>query len=215
MDKIVFASNNKDKWLELVEDFKKQNIELILSEKHLDLEEDEMTLVSNSFSKAKSAARATGMMALGDDSGIAIDALDWFPGVYSRRWYGTPADDIGRCAKILELMEGEKNRTVYLVSRFILTDENGNRIFSTAVRNQFKLAEKIEGNHGFGYDRILIPIWSNVFKAAEEGRISLERAKEIAESNSSIGMLSQEEKNAINNRGRIALEIRNFLDSRF
>lgn len=212
MDKIVFGSNNRDKWLELVDDFKDQDIELILSEKHLELEEDEQTLRSNSYTKAKSAAIQTGLMAIGDDSGVFITSWDYWPGVHSRRWMeGTDRD---RNVKIIEMMKGIEDREIFLISRFVLVDPTGDELFSTVTKNRFIVAEDINGNSGFGYDPILIPSHEMLVDAVERKAISQERAEEIEKNKITIGSLTQHEKNAINNRGRIAKEIREFLNNR-
>ena len=73
--------------------------------------------------------------------GIYVDALDFWPGVHSRRWYGNEKDDTGRNEKLLELMKNEDNRTVYLISRFALVDREKNILFTDVVRNEFILAK--------------------------------------------------------------------------
>ena len=217
MTDIVFASNNRDKWLELVDDFKNEGINLIYWRDEYDsslrLIENDQTLVANSFSKAYSAAIQTQKMALGDDSGIFVRARDYWPGVYSRRWYGEEKDDLGRCKKLLEEMYDEEDRETYLTSRFVLVDREGKKLFSTVVKNTFELATEIHGEHGFGYDPVLIPKAALVLDAMAHGKIEKERAFEIVEKKMSIADLTQIEKNAVNNRGRIAKEIKNFLNN--
>ena len=211
---IVFASNNKGKWLELYKDFERENINLILSKDHLNLIENDQILNINSFSKAESAAKQTGLMALGDDSGLCCTSLGYAPGVNSRRWFGNPADDKGRNRKLLELMEeykGDDEREAFLISHFTLVDKDGRKLFTTFVKNRFIIADEIHDDHGFGYDAILIPDKNLVAVAVAENRIKPERAVEIIQKRLTIGQLSQEEKNAINDRGRIAKEIKKYL----
>ena len=142
-----------------------------------------------------------------------MNGCDYFPGVHSRRWSGAPEDDKSRNEKILELMEDEANRNVYLISRFSLVGEDG-EIFKTSVKNIFELAYKIQGENGFGYDAILRPSIASILNAYENGRISKYQRDMIIDNNSTIAELTQQEKNAINNRGRIAREVYDFLRER-
>lgn len=146
-----------------------------------------------------------------------LSGLDYFPGVHSRRWNGDSEDDQGRNEKILKIMENESNRNVYLISRFSLcnTDEE---LFKTFVKNTFHLSKEIRGNNGFGYDSILIPDPTYLITSikGKTDKISDTRIEDIFlksfDRNITIAELTQEEKNAINNRGRIAREIAEFLE---
>lgn len=160
--------------------------------------------------KAFWAAKKFNILTLGDDSGVFISGLDYFPGVHSRRWSGLSEDDLGRNKRILELMENNLEREAILASRFSLCNTTG-EIFRTVVKNKFTLANKIHGDYGFGYDSLLIPSEVNIINARLVGRLTESRANEIIEKELTIGELKQEEKNAINDRGRIAKEIAKFL----
>ena len=93
---------------------------------------------------------------------------------------GDFSDDKGRNEKILKLMEDESNRRVYLTSRFSLCNEDG-ELFKTVVKNPFYLAHEIHGEHGFGYDPILIPDPRNLIEniRGKTTKISEERLAEI------------------------------------
>jgi len=171
------------------------------------LEESSEILKENARMKAKSCAEQTGYLSLGDDSGIFVRALDYFPGVHSRRWSGTEGDDTSRNKKIISLMENEKDRLVYLISRFALVSPDGTLIGEYVIKNPFDVANCVKGEHGFGYDPILCPRDEAIIKAILNGKIPCERGKEIIANRYSIGELTQEEKNAINNRGAIAEEV--------
>ena len=149
-------------------------------------------------------------MSLGDDSQISISALDGFPGVHSRRWSGKPEDDRGRNEKILKLMKNEANRSVELTSRFSLVDGTG-EVYKIGVTNYFDLAEEINDANGFGYDGLLIPRENAVIKAYKEGRLNGDFLLKFLKKNIVIGEMTQLEKNAINNRGRIASYIGNHI----
>jgi len=91
-------------------------------------------------------------------------------------------------------MEDEDDRTAYLISRFSLVDPDGKELFNTKVENKFYISREELGTNGFGYDNILIP--------------SEEMVKRINTTDCfTIGTYTQEEKNIINNRGRIAKEL--------
>lgn len=209
--KILFASNNRGKYDELATDFYNAGFELVyyadINLPKLELPEDYEILAENAKEKAQAAAKQTGYYTLGDDSGIFIEALDWFPGVHSRRWSGKETDDIGRNEKILDLLKDEENRTAYLVSRFSLADPEGKEIYKTVVKNEFTISDTIRGESGFGYDSILIPTTFSVLTS----NLPEDRKYQIITDHSTIAELSQNEKNAINNRGRIAKEIRKVL----
>lgn len=221
MIKIVFASNNKGKYLELVDDFKKVGIDLIFMDRKLHLTEDSEILKENAIKKASAAALQTGMMALGDDSAVCFEALDYFPGVHSRRWMGKEEEDSVRNEAILEMMKNESDRTAFLISRFALVDKDGKFLFSTVVKNEFKTAYTESGTNGFGYDKILIPsdnmlnqylLRSTSFSRDDYDYIQRSAiVEDISTNQRTIAELSQENKNSITYRGRIAEQIKDFL----
>lgn len=207
MKDILFASHNIGKYDELSAAFKDEGMNLIFYtdiNMKLELPEDSEILAENAFQKASAAAKQTGYYALGDDSGIFISALDGFPGVHSRRWSGAENDDAGRNERILNLMKDEPDRDVYLISRFSLVNPNGEEIYKTVVKNKFTVSFSEVGKAGFGYDSILIPDLMNVMNS----NLPYERKFDIACNKRTIAELTQDEKNAINNRGRIAKEIK-------
>lgn len=189
---------------------KVNGIELVYYDKFdFELPEESELLMENSRSKAEAVAKKYNCMAMGDDSGIFIEELNWFPGVHSRRWLGVNKTDLERSKEILELMKGKQNRKVYLISNFSIVKPDGELFFETSVKNEFILSKEIKGNGGFGYDNILIPTRELIVNALFEGRISSCELAGIV--NKSVAELTQNQKNAINNRGRIASEISDFL----
>lgn len=212
--KIIFASNNKGKYDELVKDFKDAGIDLLFytdfQDQKFNLPEPSEIMAVNAFTKAAAVAAQTNMMALGDDSGIFIDYLDGFPGVHSRRWSFAEDDDTSRNTKILELLEdaSDDERWARLISRFSLVSPDGKEIYKTVVKNNFKIAKELDGTKGFGYDPILIPEKESVKIAYYNEKIEYNIANAAMSGLITIGQLTQDEKNAINNRGRIAKEIK-------
>jgi len=222
MIEILFASNNKKKFDELETGFKEVGIKLIFSETKLILPETSATsLADNAVLKAKAAAEQTGKIALGDDSGVFIEELDYCPGVYSRRWLQVLDDgtevpegsegDIIRNKEILKKLKGLplERRQAHLISRFALVTPNGDVLVRTFSKNTFFIAEEIKsgGLGQFGYDPILIK------KPNErDGKEQYEIECKYFNEGTTIGCLSQEEKNFVNNRvGQIREEIKEAL----
>lgn len=183
-----------------------------IQDEKLVLEESSEILAENAYLKGTSAAAQTNMMCLADDSGVFIKSLDFFPGVHSRRWTGKEEDDKIRNMKIVGYMQDEEDRSALLISRFSLVSADGKELYKTVVKNDFEIADRLVGNKGFGYDSILIPDVSRVLLALKAKKISATRACEIIDERLTIAELTQEEKNAINYRGRIAKEIRKYFD---
>src|SRR6185312_15353419 len=119
MHKIVLASSNTGKLIELRELLTGSGIELVAqSELGIgDAEETGLTFVENAILKARHAARASGLPALADDSGLCVDALDGAPGLYSARYAGVHGDNAGNNTKLLRELEGvlEAQRTARFV----------------------------------------------------------------------------------------------------
>ncbi|MBS5135519.1 MAG: RdgB/HAM1 family non-canonical purine NTP pyrophosphatase [Oscillospiraceae bacterium] len=183
--KMVLASKNPKKLLELQAILSAQGIEVVLESQvgiDVDVEETGTTFEENAFLKAHAVMEASGLPAVADDSGLCVDALNGAPGVYSARYGGPGLDDVGRYRLLLENMLGQLDRRCRFVSAICCCFPNGDRV---EARGECPgtLAYAPKGSDGFGYDPIFfLP----------------ERKKTFAE-------LTAEEKNAISHRGR-ALE---------
>ena len=87
--KVVLASKNQHKLVEISKIMEKLDIQLVLQSElgvDIDVEETGKTFEENSFLKAEAVMKATGLPALADDSGIAVDALNGEPGIYTARY---------------------------------------------------------------------------------------------------------------------------------
>ena len=90
--KVVLASKNKHKLVEISQITQKFDIQLVLESElgvDIDVEETGTTFEENALIKARSACKETGLAAIADDSGLCVDALDGAPGIYSARFAGT------------------------------------------------------------------------------------------------------------------------------
>lgn len=162
MPDLVLATRNKGKIAEVQRLISLHAPQITLrsvSEFNLDdVEETGTTFEENALLKAETIARQTGLPALADDSGIAIDALDGAPGVYSARWSGVHGDDAANVAKVLlELSDvPDEDRGAQFVCVIALAHPDGSSII---VRGEVEGVVRRDpiGNHGFGYDPIFQP----------------------------------------------------------
>ena len=128
--KVVLASKNKHKLVEISKITEQFNMELVLQSElgvDIDVEETGTTFEENSFLKAEAVMKATGLPALADDSGIAVDALNGEPGIYSARYgFDDSLDDWGRLQLLLKNTEhvpdGQRQAKFVSVISFITTD---------------------------------------------------------------------------------------------
>lgn len=110
MDKVVLASGNRGKLVELQAILEQKDVLLIPQSEFsvVDAVEDGLSFVENALIKARHACEATGLPAIADDSGIEVDALNGEPGIYSARYAGShgPQADKDNNAKLLRELEG-------------------------------------------------------------------------------------------------------------
>ncbi|MDQ0376905.1 RdgB/HAM1 family non-canonical purine NTP pyrophosphatase [Amycolatopsis thermophila] len=139
------------------------------------------TFEENAVAKARDAVAATGLPAVADDSGLAVDALNGMPGVLSARWAGRHGDDQANLDLVLAQLTDtpEERRGAAFVCAAALVRPGGRE---TVVRGEWRgaLIRKPRGTNGFGYDPIFVP--------EGETRTSAE--------------LAPEEKDAASHRGR-------------
>lgn len=180
---IVIASGNKGKIKEAQEILKEYKI-IPMSEIGIDIdvEEDQDTFEGNAIKKAETIAKQlNGKMCIADDSGIEIEYLDGFPGVYTKRWHkGTDGE---RNLAIIEKLKGvpKENRKIKFITAMAISDGKNTSIAIGEMEGY--VAENPRGDNGFGFDEIF----------------ELENGKTLAE-------ISQDEKNEISAR-RKALEL--------
>jgi len=146
-----------------------------------EIEETGATFTENALLKARAVAQATGLVALADDSGLAVDALSGAPGVYSARYSGQGATDETNNLKLLEALKGvpEQRRGCRFVSVVAACAPNGAQLLAEG-RWEGQVLSSPRGTSGFGYDPLFL---------------DLELGKSAAE-------LAPAEKNARSHRGR-------------
>lgn len=146
-----------------------------------DVEENGATFAENARIKALAVAAAVGGVALADDSGLVVDALDGAPGVQSRRWAGEKATDADRIARLLDAMAAvdEPNRNARFVCSVCIAGPTG-VLYEGSGAVEGRIARSPRGSSGFGYDPVFL---------VEDG------AETMAE-------LGEDRKNAVSHRGR-------------
>lgn len=121
-------------------------------------EETGETFAENAILKAQAAADGSGLPALADDSGLAVEALGGAPGIFSARWAG-PGKDFGVAMdRVWEAMEeagGENNRAAFICALALAVPEGEPRVFEGRVEGT--LVKPPRGDKGFGYDPIFVP----------------------------------------------------------
>ena len=157
--KVVLASKNKHKLEEISQITKKFGMELVLESDlgvDIDVEETGTTFEENSFLKADAVMKATGLSALADDSGIAVDALNGEPGIYSARYgFDEGLDDWGRLQLLLKNTEQvpDDRRQAKFVCVITMVTPDGQTIQARGEVHGMLLRAPA-GQGGFGYDPI-------------------------------------------------------------
>ena len=151
----------------------------------IDVEETGKTFEENALLKAHYTARATGLPAISDDSGLCVDALNGDPGIYSARWAGVHGDDKANLEKILQqLMQvPDENRGAHFTCVAALALPDGREHVEEGVF-QGRILHAPMGENGFGYDPIFAPLGMSIssaqMNASEKDSIS-HRGKALRE----------------------------------
>jgi XTP/dITP diphosphohydrolase len=159
--KLVLATRNKGKIVELQRIIAgvMPEVELIGTDSFPnldDVEETEDSFIGNALLKAHAVAKATGLPAIADDSGLSVNALNGAPGIFSARYAGTHGDDLANLNKVLKNMEGVLDRSAAFHCAAAFAKPDG---FELVVEEKLigRLTTTPIGESGFGYDPIFIP----------------------------------------------------------
>ena len=157
--RVVLASKNRHKLEEISKITEKFGFDLVLQSElgvDIDVEETGTTFEENSFLKAEAVMKATGLPALADDSGIAVDALNGEPGIYSARYgFDASLDDWGRLKLLLKNTENvpDGERQAQFVCVITMVTPEGETIQARGEIHG-ELIREARGENGFGYDPI-------------------------------------------------------------
>jgi XTP/dITP diphosphohydrolase len=192
--RIVVATGNRGKLAEIRDVLAGTGIELV-AQSDLgisDADETGATFVENALIKARHASRASGLPALGDDSGICVDALGGAPGLISARYAGAHGDGAANIAKLLGALEGveDAQRGAHFHCTIVLlasADDPAPLIAEGRWRG--RILEAPRGSGGFGYDPVFFdPVLGS-------GAVELDRAT----------------KNRVSHRGQALARMRDLL----
>ena len=185
--KLVIATRNPGKIVEfrrILNELSDGAVELIGTDEFpdlVDVEETGTTFAENALLKARYTAKATGLPAIADDSGLCVDALGGNPGLFSARWAGVHGNDKANVTKVLdELVEvPDTQRGAHFICVAALVMPDGREALTEGFFHGSILHEPV-GDNGFGYDPIFLPLGMSI----------------------SCAQMSAQEKDAISHRGK-------------
>ena len=157
--RILIASRNAHKIEEIRQIFDLPGVEWASTAEYpelADVVEDGETFEANAIKKATELARATGLWALADDSGLEVSALGNAPGVYSARYAGEPCNHANNNAKLLRELAGHADRSARFRCVAALSDPSG-RAETVSGSCPGRIVEGLRGAQGFGYDPLFVP----------------------------------------------------------
>ena len=149
--KLVVATGNPGKLAEMQEYLEGLPWELELKPAEIDVDETGTTFIANARLKASEVAKATGKWSIADDSGLAVNALNGAPGIYSARYGKTDEDRIDR---LLKELENTDNRQAMFICALAIANPDGKIVLETEGRRHGEILKSPRGNNGFGYDPI-------------------------------------------------------------
>ena len=155
-ERFVLATHNPAKLREMREILSELGLEVISPEEAgvtVDVEETGTTFAENAMLKAKALCAATGLPAIGDDSGLCVDVLNGGPGVYSARYGGENITDAQRNNLLLESVKGQGRRDAHFTCSIACAFPDGDTL--TAEEHCHGVISYIPlGTGGFGYDPV-------------------------------------------------------------
>lgn len=157
--KIVLATGNQGKVKEMADVLRAFGFDVVAqSEFGIESpEETGLTFIENALLKARYAAKMTGLPAIADDSGLAVDALGGAPGLYSARYAGVDGDDAANRQKLLAEMAAvaDEKRTAKFVSCIVFLQHDTDPTPKIALGECFgTILREERGTNGFGYDSL-------------------------------------------------------------
>ena len=196
--KIILASKNQDKIIEIKKILVNSDIELLTTNdiNIPEVKETGSTFVENAILKARSASKVTGLASIADDSGIEVDYLNGEPGVKSARYSSPRATNDSNNQKLLKKLKGipiEKRTARYRCIIVFMRFPDDPFPYISFGSWEGYIAQKPEGNNGFGYDPIFY----------------------LPEYKKTSAQISSEEKNMISHRAQALFHLQHYFDNIF
>ena len=166
--RVVLATRNAHKVVELrrILDEAGLDIELVGTDEYPDLPdvvESGSTFAANALLKAREVCAFTGLPAIADDSGLAVDALNGMPGIFSARWSGAHGNDRANLELLLgqltDVIPNRRGGAFYCAAAIALPDGDA-RVVEGMVEGM--IIDAPRGSNGFGYDPIFVPLGGNL-----------------------------------------------------
>jgi XTP/dITP diphosphohydrolase len=161
LPRLVLATRNPYKVGELQEILTAAGVEVdlvALPDDAPEVVEDGLTFEDNALKKARSAAEATGLPAVADDSGLCVDALNGMPGVLSARWAGSHGDDAANLQLVLDQVSAVPDAmrgAVFVCAAALALPTGAERVVEGRLVGA--LVREPRGTGGFGYDPAFVP----------------------------------------------------------
>lgn len=160
---VVLATRNQHKVDELTRILADVglDVELVGTEQFPDLPEVPETgssFAANALLKARDVAQRTGHIAIADDSGLCVDALNGMPGIFSARWAGQHGDDQANLALVLAQLADvpdERRSAAFHCAAAVVTPDGDERVVEGTLEGN--IIRESRGSNGFGYDPIFTP----------------------------------------------------------
>jgi len=161
--RVVLATRNQHKVAELhrILNGAGLDVELVGTEEFPDLPdvaETGTTFAANALLKARDVATRTGLIAIADDSGLGIDALNGMPGILSARWAGKHGDDRANLelvlAQLADVPDGRRGAAFHCAAA-VATPQGDERVVEGTLEGT--IIDQPRGENGFGYDPIFTP----------------------------------------------------------
>jgi XTP/dITP diphosphohydrolase len=191
---VVIATNNKNKVKEFKSIINNPNIEFKTLKEigyDKDIIEDGNTFIENALIKARTVSRDLNCIAISDDSGLEVRALNWEPGIYSARYAGGH-DDLENNKLLIKNLKGIEDRFARYVCAIAICYPNGDELTEIAYC-EGKIIDTPLGENGFGYDPYFY----------------------VDEYKKTLAQVSLEEKNKISHRAKALRKLREMLDEDF
>ncbi len=190
MIRVVLATANRDKAAEIGAVL--SGLELVPRPEWVpEIDEVGATLEDNARLKARAVTEATGEVALADDTGLEVEALDGGPGVRTARFAGEEASYADNVDKLVRSLEGVGNRRARFRTIALATFPDGGELVAEGAV-EGRIAEQPRGSGGFGYDPVFVPVGGGGLTFAE---------------------MSPASKNALSHRGRAFRRLSELLGS--
>ncbi|MCH9691928.1 MAG: RdgB/HAM1 family non-canonical purine NTP pyrophosphatase [Gammaproteobacteria bacterium] len=197
MQKIVLASGNTGKLDEFSQLFSRWKIAVVPQSAFITQEAHEsgLSFIENALIKARHASEASNLPALADDSGLAVDALNGAPGIYSARYAHVNASDADNLCKLLQVLgdvpEAKRTARFHCALAFVRNAQDPIPLICSA-NWEGRILREPSGNQGFGYDPLFF-VETEQMSAAQLPRALKNRLSHRAQAMRKFKQLWQEQ----------------------